>query len=184
MKNELYILNKGTFETKPRKERVVQKRLQELDVFTLNFKLDVVQRMNNILKFTYGGKKQKMIKQVIKNIDTMKGIDFWKDSLALIKDNMKIRKMIDYYDTLKTKKETLSDVLNNWSEQLNSLSALDQYIIEMEDGYSEMYDEFYNIEKLCKDFSRDKIITAFIFYLFTGRYMKLKEDDTFGDVEF
>ena len=55
----------------------------------------------------------------------------------------------------------------------NSLTIFDDFIVNFEDGISDKYKEYLNIPILVENYSRDKIFTAFCYYLYTNRLMDL-----------
>jgi hypothetical protein len=55
----------------------------------------------------------------------------------------------------------------------DSLTIFNTFIIEFEDKYSDKYKEYLNIPILIDKFSRDKVMTSFMIYLYTKKLIDL-----------
>lgn len=53
----------------------------------------------------------------------------------------------------------------------NSLTILDEFLIKFEEEYSEFFGEYLNIQELSEYFSRDKIMTSFMYFIYTGKIL-------------
>lgn len=53
----------------------------------------------------------------------------------------------------------------------NSLTLLDQFITEFEEAYSDFFGERLDIQELSVHFSREKIMTSFMYYIYTGKLL-------------
>ena len=62
--------------------------------------------------------------------------------------------------------------LENPIDGPNGLTILDQFLIEFENAYSEYFGEYLNIKELSDYFTRDKIMTAFMLFIYNGLIMK------------
>jgi len=66
-----------------------------------------------------------------------------------------------------------SDIITNNIVKSNSLTIFDKYLIEFEGDYSDKYKEYLNIPIMIERWSRDKIMTAFMVYLYTKKLIEL-----------
>jgi len=55
----------------------------------------------------------------------------------------------------------------------NSLTIFNEFLITFEDKMTERYGEYLNVSELCKKYGREKIMTAFMYYLWSGSLMNL-----------
>ena len=53
----------------------------------------------------------------------------------------------------------------------NSLTILDEFITQFEEAYSEFFGERLDIQELSKHFTREKIMTSFMYFIYTGKLL-------------
>ncbi|MFW6226020.1 MAG: hypothetical protein ACOC3V_03600 [bacterium] len=53
----------------------------------------------------------------------------------------------------------------------NSLTILDEFLLGFEEKYSEYFGERLDIQELSEYFTRDKIMTSFMYYIYTGKIL-------------
>lgn len=61
--------------------------------------------------------------------------------------------------------------LDNPMEGPNGLSILDEFIYNFEEEYSEFFTERLDIQELCEYFTREKVLTMLMYYIYTGKKM-------------
>jgi len=54
----------------------------------------------------------------------------------------------------------------------NSMTILDNFISEFEEAYSDFFGEYLDIQELSQHFTREKIMTSFMFFIYTGRLLE------------
>lgn len=175
MENKHYLL-KGAFSIIKSDIRQTIKQEKEFDIFNKKFKEDFLDYFTNVLKKSYSIQSKKIEKTIIDNLasvnpdlnaDDIKKILYKNSENAKKTKNFKDKSQnIDNYD------------LNNPDTQYNSLSIFDEYLIQFEEDYSKKYHKYYNIQTLVEEYSRSKIFTAFIYYLYTGFLMDLNSYKT------
>jgi len=123
--------------------RQLYKRNDSFTEFTLNFKKDFLHNFNNILKRIVGNN--------------------YKDAKDEI--NAKAKK-------IEIENNMMISGLDNTIEGNNSMTILDEFIVQFEDAYSEYFDAYLNIQELSKYFTREKMLTAFMLFIYSGKLMK------------
>lgn len=145
---------------------------QKIEDITNSFKLDFINNFNKIVKKLYGDRANKISNDIINNLKNVKkGIT--KDEIVdmFLKSTEKVKE-IEYYKN----KAKSNDPYNMTDKTIkpNSLAIFDEYLISFEDAYSEKYDEYLNIPIMLKKYDRDKIMRAFMIYLYSGKMIELK----------
>jgi len=59
--------------------------------------------------------------------------------------------------------------LDNPLKGPNSLSIMDEFIYQFEEEYSKFFDERLDIQELCDLFTREKVLTSFMLYVYSGK---------------
>lgn len=190
IKEEIYIedkqykLKSGDFSVVKKDVRDVEREEKRFDEFNKKFREDLLDYITNILKNSYSKKANKIEKRIIDNLaDVKEGLDpeEIKDILYQNADYAKKSKR------LKSKADLIPKYnLENDEIQHNSLTIFDEYLLRFEDAYSEKLGEFHNVKSLVGQYSREKIFTAFIYYLYTGLLMNLnsyKDVSVLDDLE-
>ena len=140
-KTLLYRL-KDDFSLIKQSKRKLIKKEKRFQEFTENFKKDFLRNFESILKRIVG----------TKYMDAKEEIDA-KARQIEIENQMMI--------------SGLSDPLSG----PNSLSILDEFLMSFEDEYSNYFGERLDIEELSSYFSREKMMTAFMYYIYTGKLL-------------
>lgn len=171
MENKQYILKNSDFSIVKSDVRKLEKEEKEFDEFSKKFREDLLNYFTVLLKNSYTSVAAKIEKTIVNNLakvhdnltpSQIKNILYQNvDKAKKSKDLQKKSKDIDKYH------------LDSDMQQMNSLTIFDEYLIEFEEAYSKKFHKYYNIKSLVDDFSRPKIYTAFIYYLYTGFLMDL-----------
>ena len=53
----------------------------------------------------------------------------------------------------------------------NGLSILDEFLYQFEDAYSEYFEERIDIQELGEYFTKEKLMTMFMYYIYTGKIL-------------
>jgi len=166
-----YQLISGTWLHEFSKVRKIRKAEDEFDSITNDFKKDFAINFTKIVKQLYG-KKAGVIANIIIN------------HLKNVKQNLtdgKIREILylnvdraKKVDVLKNKQQEKDpfDLYNNII-RVDSLTIFNEYLIKFEDEYSDKYKEYLNIPIMIEKFSRDKVMTAFMIYLYCNKLIEL-----------
>lgn len=166
-----YELVYGSWLHEFRKIRKIRKEESDFEKITNEFKRDFAENFTNIIKKLYG-KKANIITDIIVNHlkNVKKGItdEQIRDILFL---NVERAKEADFFK----KKQKEKDPYHLYNEiiRADSLTIFNEYLIRFEDDYSEKYKEYLNIPIMIEKFGRDKIMTAFMIYLYTKKLIIL-----------
>ena len=174
-KNLIFKLKEGEFQVQPYNKRKFKKESIEFDMFTLEFKIRLVKDFNEIVKKMYGNMSSRIVKTILDNVASMPekiGTASVDEMIKLINDNAALKEMSDDYQKMKNENDILG--LEKLEKQFNSLTIFDEYLIEFEVLYSEEFNLHLTISDLVKDFGWDKIKTAFMYYLYTGKMLPLR----------
>lgn len=128
------------FSIKTQPYRKMDKKEKSFLEFTENFKKDFLKNFNSILKRIVGYR--------------------YKEAKDEITDKAK---------QIEIENKMMISGLENPLEGPNSLTILDQFIIEFEDEYSKYFDERVDIMELSELFTRDKIMTSFMLFIYSGK---------------
>jgi hypothetical protein len=176
-----YLLNSYDFSLVKSNIRKIKKEEAQFDSFNQTFKRDILNYFTKLLKNSYSSTAKRVESTIIDNLASVQG-DLSPDEIRKI-----LYQNVD--DAKKTKKFKIKadDIekydLNNTEKQYNSLTIFDEYLYEFEDAYSEKYKKYYNIKSLVEKYSRMKIITAFIYYLYTGLLMDLDGGKNYNQID-
>lgn len=178
-KNLLWYLVDNRFEVQAQPIRREKREQMKFDTDTFDFKIKIVQNFNRLLKKMYGAKHDKIsdtiyqkISSVPMKMNQISGKDWEKELFDLIDSNEKLKKLADQYKKMRDENDILG--LEKLEKQYNSLTIFDEYLIEFEVMYSEEFNAHLTIRELINGFGLDKIMTAFMYYLYTGKKMSLK----------
>ena len=152
-----YLLKDGFFTDVILKDRILIKDEIKYNEFYDNFKKDVINNFNSIVKRIWKSKSEEIKKQIIKNLE--EDIDS--------KENIELSKKYDYYKKLQSLEDPYS--LKSLQQRDDSLNVIDKKILEFEEDYSKFFKEFLNIKELCDYFTRDKVMNIFFYYLYSGK---------------
>jgi len=160
----------GTFQSRPKVQRLIQKEMNLFDNVTNEFKFHMLYNFNKIIQRIYGARYENVMRKIASNIKELIVNATADEILQFLKDNKKMAEKAKEYEDAKKDEDLLR--IKDLEKQFNSLPVLDEYLINFEEGYSNKYYTRLTIKDLIDDFGRMKIETAFMYYLFTG---KLKE---------
>lgn len=164
----------GEFKYKPKKERLVQKELKNLDIITSDFKFYVLKNFNSLIKKIYGVRYKEVIKKICDNLAKIGDNNKSDDIFNFLNDNKELAKMAKEYEMAKEDNDILR--LTVLDKKYNSLTNLDEFILRFEELYSEEFNWRLNIKDMIDNFGLMRIETAFLYYLFTGKIKKLNID--------
>jgi len=151
--------------------RKIKKEEINFENVTNSFKIDFAKNFTKIVKRLYG-KKANIVTDIIIN------------HLKNVKDNIseeKIREILfinvnraKEIDGLKNKqKEKDPYKLYNNIVMENSLTIFNEYLIKFEEEYSNKYKEYLNIPIMIEKWSKEKIFTAFLYYIYSNKLINL-----------
>jgi len=128
------------FSIKTQPYRKIEKKEKEFTKFNENFKNDFLEQFNAILRRIVGYN--------------------YKDAKDEIAEKAK---------RVELENKMMISGLENPLEGPNSLTILDQFIIEFEDEYSKYFDERLDLMELSELFTREKIMTSFMLFIYSGK---------------
>lgn len=169
--SKIYKLSSGNWTYNNRKKRILIKNQKEFIEFTNKFKYEFAINFTKIVKKLYKNNSDIIQKIIIKNlINTNKNIEP-EQAKKLLTSNIDRAKQADYYTKRSEEKDPFKLQLQYIRD--NSLTIFNEYLISFEDEISKKYNEYLNVPELCKMYSREKIMTAFMYYLYSGKIMEL-----------
>lgn len=140
-KSNIYMLM-DNFTLKTQDVRKLNKYQKEHNEFVENFKKDFIKSFDKILK------------------------RITKSNFNSAKEEIREKaKRIAYQNDILIKN------LDNPLEGSNGLSILDEFLYKFEDAYAEYFDERLDIEEMSDYFTRDKVMTMFMYYIYTEKLM-------------
>jgi len=167
-----YVIVSGGWLPDYSSERKLKKSEVDFDDFTNKFKIDFAENFTRIVKKIYG-KKANIVSDIIvnhlKNIQNDLSDEEIREILYL---NVDRAKDVDSFKQ-KSKDKDPYKIYNKIIRD-NSLTIFDEFLISFEDEMSDKYKEYLNINLMCEIYSRDKIFTAFCYYLYSQKIMDLK----------
>lgn len=168
---KIYELIDGNWSPEFSSYRRLKKEKNKFEDITNNFKIDFAKNFTNIVKRLYG-KKSDMVSNTI--IDYLKDVNKDESEQTLREIlflNVANAKKVDYY----RKKANEKDPYNLYDKniQAHSLTIFNEYLAKFENDYSEKYKEYLNIPIMIERYTRDKIMTAFMVYLYSGKLIEL-----------
>lgn len=151
--------------------RGIENAQKEFDDFNNKFRKNLIDYFTKVLKNSHSQFAQRIEKTIIDNLAKVRK-DLSPDEIKQV-----LYQNVDLATKSKTHKQKAEDIpkykLDNEEIQNNSLTLFNEYLLEFENEYSEKYGEYFTIKSLIEKYSQDKIITAFIYYLYTGKLMDL-----------
>lgn len=123
--------------------RKLARQNKKFSEFTKNFKIEFLKNFNNILKRIVG-----------KNFN---------DAKEEINDKAK---------RIEIENNMIISGLDSTIEGPNGLTILDEFIMQFENAYSEFFEEHVDIYELSKYFTKEKMMTAFMYFVYTGKTLQ------------
>lgn len=167
-----YVIVSGGWLSDYSSERKIKKSETEFDKFTNQFKIDFAENFTRIVKNVYG-KKANLVSDIIvnhlKNVQNNLSDNEIREILYL---NVDRAKEVDSFKQKSNDKDSFgiySKIIKN-----NSLTIFDEFLISFEDEMSDKYKEYLNIHLMCDMYSRERIMTAFCYYLYCQKLMNLR----------
>jgi hypothetical protein len=138
----IYLL-RNDFSLQQQGQRKVEKQDKNFKEFTQNFKRDFLINFRNILKRIVGQNYKNAQGEILKKARQIE-----------LENNMII------------------SGLENPLEGPNGLTILDEFLYKFEDALTEFFGERLDIYEISEYFGRDKVMTMFMYYVYTGKIMK------------
>jgi hypothetical protein len=166
-----YELISGNWTHEFSKVRKIRREESDFEQITNDFKKDFAENFTKIVKRMFG-RKANVITDIIvnhlKNVKKNITDDQIRDILFINVDRAKDVDILKKKQQAKDPYKLYSDIV-----KADSLTIFNEYLIRFEDEYSEKYKEYLNIPAMIEKWSRDKIMTAFMYYLYTGKLLEL-----------
>ena len=172
MNDDIYQLQNSDFKLKEKKVRNFEKETIKLETTTEKFKQHILKYFNSIMKRLYGKKYLNIMKKIAENLSKIDDNMNSKEVLKFLNDNKKLAQKAREYEKAKNNDDFLK--LKQLQKQYNSLSIIDEYLINFEVHYSEEYNIHITIKDLIDEFGEMQIESAFIYYLYSNKFKKLK----------
>lgn len=161
----------GSFEPTPKVKNKIKKELKSFDDITNEFKFYMLYNFNKIVQKLYGKRYDIVMKTIANNIANFNPNASPEEVLNFLNDNKKMAQKAREYEDAKKDEDILR--LQSLQQKYNSLTAIDEYLIMFEEGYSEKFFHRVTIKELIDTFGRMKVETAFMYFLYTGKLKDL-----------
>jgi hypothetical protein len=153
------------------KTRKLKKEQSNFELITNNFKKELAENFSKLVRKIWGKKANIISDIIVKHLANVKKNltdEQIRDMLFL---NVERAKEVDTF----RKKQKEKDPFKLYSDIIkeNSLTIFDEYLIKFEDEYSEKYQEYLNLPIMLEKFGREKIMTAFAYYLYSKKLIEL-----------
>jgi hypothetical protein len=168
---KIYKLISGDWSYENSAKRELNKRSDDFDDFTIQFKIDFADNFTNIIKKLYKNHSSLIQDMIINNLLTVNNSISPEKAKEILSVNVDRAKQAKFFKNRGQEKDPYNLQIQYIRD--NSITIFNEYLIRFEDGMSQEYSEFLNISELSKKYGRDKIMTAFMYYLHGGKIMKL-----------
>jgi hypothetical protein len=152
-------------------KRKMKKYSAEFDNFTLEFKKDFAKNFTKIVKRLYSNHSSHIQEIIIHNLISVNNNISPEDTKEILATNVSKAKQSDYFKK-KGEEEDPYQLQVDYIRD-NSITIFNEFLISFEDEISQKYNEFLNIHELCLRYGRDKISLSFMYFLYSGKIMKL-----------
>jgi hypothetical protein len=161
--------------------RNIEKSEKEFENFNIQFKKYLINYFTKVLKNSHSKASKRIEKTIINNLAKVK-IDLTPEDIKQV-----LYQNVDLATKTKKHQQKAEDIpkykLDNEEVQFNSLTIFNEFLLQFEEEYSEKYNEYYTVKNLVEKYSKDKIISAFIYYLYTGSLMDLNSYKPIGELD-
>ena len=166
-----YKLTQGEWLHEFSNRRKARKEESVFETITNSFKIDFAENFTKIVKRLYDRKANIISDIIVNNLKNVKRDLTDEQIREILYLNVDRAKEVDIFKT----KEKAKDPYKLYSEVIkaNSLTIFNEYLIRFEDEYSDKYKQYLNIPIMIKKWSRDKIMTAFMIYLYLNKLIDL-----------
>jgi len=168
---KIYKLLSNNWSYEGRAKRRLKTSSIEFDDFTVKFKKEFADNFTRIIKKLYSKHSEVIQKLIIRTLITQSKDISHEEAKEILSLNIDKAKQSDFYRKQSQDKDPFKLQLNYIRD--NSLTIFNEFLIIFEDKMTEKYGEYLNIPELCKKYGRDKIMTAFAYYLYSGKIMEL-----------
>lgn len=153
------------------KVRKIRKEDENFESTTTEFKKEFAENFTKIVKRLYGKKADVITDIIINHLSTVqKNLSDEKIREILFLNSERTKEI----NKLKLKQNTKDPYkLYNDIVRADSLTIFNEYLIKFEDEYSDKYKEYLNIPIMIERFSREKINTAFMVYIYCNKLIEL-----------
>lgn len=168
---KIYKLLSGDWTYEGRAKRRLKKSTEEFDDFTTKFKKEFATNFTKIIKKLYSKHSELIQRLVIKNLINQSKDISPEEAKEILSLNIDKAKQSDFFK--KRSQEEYPFKLQLQYIRDNSLTIFNEFLITFEDKMTEKYGHYLNIHELCEEYGREKIMTAFMYYLYSGYLMNL-----------
>lgn len=166
-----YELISGTWLHEFSKVRKIRKEESNFDNITNNFKKNFAENFTRIVKKIYGRKAGIITDIIINHLKNVKNNLTDQQIRDILFLNVERAKETDILKNKQKEKDPYK--LYNEFIKANSLTIFDEHLLNFENDYSEKYREYLNVPIMIEKFGLDKVNTAFMYFLYSNKLMKL-----------
>lgn len=166
-----YELISGTWLHEFSKVRKIRKEESNFDNITNNFKKNFAENFTRIVKKIYGRKAGIITDIIINHLKNVKNNLTDQQIRDILFLNVERAKETDILKNKQKEKDPYK--LYNEFIKANSLTIFDEHLLNFENDYSEKYKEYLNVPIMIEKFGLDKVNTAFMYFLYSNKLMKL-----------
>ena len=152
-------------------KRKIKKEESDFEQITNDFKRDFAESFTKIVRKMYGRKANVITEIIINHLKNVKKNITDEQIRDILFLNVDRAKNIDMFKKVEKDKDPYK--LYNQVIKDNSLTIFNTHLISFESDYSDKYSEYLNIPIMIEKWSREKISTAFMIYLYCNKLIDL-----------
>lgn len=166
-----YQLISGSWSPEISKKRKIKKEDTDFVDITNNFKRNFAENFTRIVKKLYRNKANIITDIIINHLKNVKNNLTDQQIRDILFLNVERAKETDILKNKQKEKDPYK--LYNEFIKANSLTIFDEHLLNFENDYSEKYREYLNVPIMIEKFGLDKVNTAFMYFLYSNKLMKL-----------
>lgn len=151
--------------------RKIRSEQSKFERITDEFKKEFAENFTRIVKKMYGRKANVVTDIIINHLKNVQSNLTDEEIREILFLNVDRAKEVDKFKKKEEEKDPYQ--LYNQIVMENSLTIFNSHLISFESDYSDKYREYLNIPVMIERWGRDKIFTAFVYYLYSKKLMNL-----------
>lgn len=162
----VYSMSDGSYSEEDLIGRGTLKRMAQLEEIDRTFGEEVVRTFGSVVRRIYGRRAEDVARRIVDRVRTADG------SLEVaLGRSLELARRADDYHRRSADPDPMG--LRDPRARENSLTALAEHVVHFEEAYSARYGDHLTVADLCREHPRERIVTAFVLFLYTGRIIEL-----------
>lgn len=167
--SKIYKLVSGDWSYKNRAKRRIEKGTKEFENYTNQFKKDFAGNFTRIIKKIYSKRSNLIQDMIITNLINVNINISPNKAKEILTANIDKAKQSEFYKKKGYEKDPFKLQLQYIKD--NSLTIFNEFLIRFEDEISKKHNEYLNLPEICNRFTRDRVMTMFMYFLYSGKLM-------------